>query len=149
MPIWYRVFGRTAEEPDREAIRALCLRHPGTSVTFHEEEGTWLRAQFRVSEQELELERFLVEEEGIGAELRSWAAYLETCGHNPHHVSLMEHMIQTTQLFTLGCPEEAGEAVASLCVALSQHLATVTAGVYQVDGLGFFDAAGTLLVEER
>jgi hypothetical protein len=41
------------------------------------------------------------------------------------------------------------EAVAkTLCVALSRFLAQTTQGVYQVDGEGFYDAHGTLLVGE-
>ena len=40
-------------------------------------------------------------EEGIRAELNTWAAWLETAGHNPNHSWLMGHMIQTRQIFTL------------------------------------------------
>src|SRR4051794_5583725 len=92
------------------------------------------------------LERFTSEEEGIRAELNSWAAHLETCDHSPHHVRLMERAIQTKQLFTLESPSDAPDPA---CVDLCRRLATETAGFYQIDGVGFFDADGTLLVEDR
>ena len=93
----------------------------------------------------LTLERYRADEEGIRAELNSWAAFLETCA-GPHHILLMERAIQTRQLFTLHDPT--GDADRA-CVALCQRLAAVTAGFYQIDGFGFFDADGTPLVEER
>ena len=112
---WYRVFGSLDTSPPLSADAPLVL------------------------------ECFHADEEGIRAELNSWAAFLETCD-GPHHVRLMEKAIQTRQLFTLHDPTEAGLDLA--CTTLCRHLATVTAGFYQIDGLGFFAADGTLLVEE-
>src|SRR5689334_1570405 len=91
------------------------------------------------------VERFGADEEGIRAELNSWAAFLETCD-GPHAVPLMERAIQTRQLFTIHDP--AGDRPDPGCVALCRRLAAETAGFYQVDGVGFFDADGTLLVAE-
>ena len=91
------------------------------------------------------LECFSAEEEGIRAELDSWAAYLETCD-GPHHVRLMERAIQTRHLFTLHIPTR--DELDPYCVQLCRHLATETAGFYQIDDIGFFDADGTLLVNE-
>ena len=93
------------------------------------------------------LECFRADEEGIRAELNSWAAFLETCD-GPHHVPLMERTIQTRQLFTLQNPSD-DSRLDVVCVALCQNLAALTVGFYQIDGVGFFDAAGTLLVEEQ
>ena len=92
----------------------------------------------------LVLECFHADEEGIRAELNSWAAFLETCD-GPHHIPLMERTIRTKQLFTLHDPTDEAQHI---CVTLCQHLATLTAGFYQIDDIGFFDADGTLLVEE-
>ena len=91
------------------------------------------------------LECFRADEEGIRAELNSWAAILETCD-GPHHIPLMERTIQTKQLFTLHDPTDGARLV---CVSLCQHLAAVTAGFYQIDDIGFFDADGTLMVKEQ
>ena len=114
MARWYRVFGSL------DAAPALAVVPP------------------------LALECFSADEEGIRAELDSWAAFLETCD-GPHGVPLMERAIQTRNLFTLHDPS--GE-LDSDCVALCQQIAEVTAGFYQIDDIGFFDAAGTLLVNE-
>ena len=113
---WYRVFGSLDTPPSRIG--------DGGSIL---------------------LERWTSDEEGIRAELNSWAAYLETCG-GPHQVRLMERTIQTKQLFTLHDPS--GDRLDPACVALCRHLATETAGFYQIDEIGFFDADGTFLVEE-
>ena len=91
----------------------------------------------------LQLERFLAEEEGIRAELNSWAAWLETRENAPEHVRLMERMIQTKQLFTLQSIEESAQAE-----RLCRFLAEITLGVYQIDVRGFFAADGVLLVPE-
>ena len=94
----------------------------------------------------LTLECFRADEEGIRAELNTWAAFLETCD-GPHHVPLMEKTIQAKQLFTLHDPTE-GE-LDRVCITLCRRLAALTAGFYQIDEIGFFDADGTLLVKER
>ena len=114
--MWYRVFGSLDRPPTDLAVSAP-----------------------------LHLERFHADEEGIRAELNSWAAFLETCD-GPHQVALMERAIQAKQLFTLHDPSD---DVLLVCVALCQQLAIETVGFYQIDGVGFFDADGTQLVEDR
>ena len=116
--------------------------------------GRWYRvfgsldtAPTDVADKPLVLERYRADEEGIRAELNSWAAFLETCD-GPHHIPLMERTIQTRQLFTLHNPT-GDVGLDRECHRLCQLLARITAGFYQADSLGFFDADGTLLVEER
>ena len=116
--------------------------------------GRWYRvfgsldtAPTDVADKPLVLERYRADEEGIRAELNSWAAFLETCD-GPHHIPLMERTIQTRQLFTLHNPT-GDVGLDRECHTLCQLLARITAGFYQADSLGFFDADGTLLVEER
>jgi hypothetical protein len=111
---WYRIFGSL------DAAPALAVAPP------------------------LALECFSADEEGVRAELNSWAAFLETCD-GPNAVPLMERAIQTRFLFTLHDPT--GEFDRD-CVALCRQLAHATAGFYQIDDVGFFDADGTLLVSE-
>ena len=115
MARWYRVFGSLDTAP------ALAVEPP------------------------LALECFSADEDGIRAELDSWAAFLET-GDGPHAVPLMERAIQTRILFTLHDPTE--DEFERDCVALCRQIAHVTAGFYQIDDIGFFDADGTLLVNE-
>jgi len=147
MGLWYRVFGRgdVAVKPDD---LLAYLRAQGAILTSRfDGDDDWLSAEFVLADTTpLELERFAPMEEGIRAELNSWAAYLETRDDNPNHVPLMERMIQTRQLFTLHRPLDHEDQV---CVGLCQYLARVTDGVYQVDDQGFFAADGTLLLRER
>jgi hypothetical protein len=62
----------------------------------------------------------------------------------------MERVIQTKQLITLRKPVDASDEVLleKVLEATVQFLASVTDGVYQVDGRGWFVASGELLVQE-
>jgi hypothetical protein len=141
---WYRVFGSNDAQPAPAAILE-CLQGPGHPVRgdFTGDEAGWYAAAIHCGDTVLELERFLVTEEGIRGELNNWAAWLETCEHSPQHVPLMERVIQSRQLFTLRGPDE------RLCVALCRFLAEATEGVWQADDAGFFATDGTLLVPEK
>ncbi len=90
-----------------------------------------------------EASRYLSTEEGIRAELNTWAAWVESTGDGPIQQRLMQHLISTRQIFVLH------DAPPELAIPVCQHLARVTEGVYQVDGQGFFDADGRLLVAEE
>jgi len=46
-------------------------------------------------------------------------------------------------------PEGLEPALEALCVGLCRYLAHQTAGIYQIDGNGFFADEGTLLVSEN
>jgi hypothetical protein len=147
MGLWYRVFGRGAAEPAPQAILdhldGLGVRVAGR---FEADDAGWFRAEFDFGgAAPLQLDRFLATEKGIRAELNSWAAFLETCADNPNHLSLMERMIQTAQLFTLERPGGDEAQVERLCVGLCTFLARQTDGVWQADGRGFFAADGSLL----
>jgi hypothetical protein len=148
--MWYRIFGGNEVTPAPAAI----LEHfqsQGLSARgdFAGDEDGWFQAELVVEGMPLRLERFLAREEGIRAELNSWAAWLETREDEPRHVALMERMIQTAQLFTLERPGDEAEAGSDrLCAGLCRFLAGVTAGVWQADGRGFFAADGTLLLAE-
>jgi hypothetical protein len=122
----------------------LAGRSASVSSDFATDASDWYQADLLVNGVPLQLERYLAEEEGIRAELNSWAAWLETRENAPEHVPLMERMIQTAQLFTL----HGGEESAQVCIDLCRFLAGATAGVYQIDERGFFAADGTLLVAE-
>jgi hypothetical protein len=146
--MWYRIFGSSSEMPEpKHILRFLENQTASISTAFAADESGWYRADIRIDEVTLHLERYLAEEQGIRAELNSWAAWLETREDAPEHIRLMERMIQTAQLFTLQC-EETSERSDRVCVALCRFLAERTAGVYQIDGRGIFAADGSLLVAE-
>jgi hypothetical protein len=152
--MWFRVFGTNDVLPEPAAVLAH-LRTLGIAVVgkFYDDEDGWFQAELRFGDQEpiLHLECFLPEEEGVRDDLHAWAAWLEPMEDNPNHQRLMMHMIATTHVFTL---HESGEwprkiSVVEHCLELCKFLARETAGVYQMDDQGFFDADGTLLLEER
>ncbi|HWG41598.1 MAG TPA: hypothetical protein VN688_02350 [Gemmataceae bacterium] len=143
--MWYRIFGSASEMPSPAAILD-CLAAPDASVSgqFATDASGWYRADLLVDGVALQLERYLAEEEGIRAELNSWAAWLETRETISPAAPLMERMIQTRQLFTLQSSEKSPRAE-----LLCRFLANITVGVYQIDEHGFFAADGTLLVPEE
>jgi hypothetical protein len=147
---YWRVFARDATLPTTEQI--LSLRGQGFSVqaAFAGDDTGWYRCELELEGGGLVVvERYLAEEEGVRAELNSWAAVLETCEDSPQHVPLMERTIQSRQLFVVRRPEDGDEAlVEQFCLGLVRLLAEQTGGFYQVDGQGFFEADGTLLVAE-
>src|SRR5205807_4628571 len=103
------------------------------SAQFRGDDAGWTALEITLNEGEapLLLECFFSSEDGIRQGLNNWAAWLETCEDNPHHVLLMERVIQAKQLYTLRDAEEC------VCEALCRWLAQATDGVYQHDGEGF------------
>src|ERR1700737_2962147 len=106
---WYRVFGTNDTQPAPAALLEH-LQRQGHAVTakFRGDDQGWFAVQIRstTAETPVQLERFLAAEEGIRAELNSWAAWLETMEQHPQHVLLMSHMIGTRQLVTLEFPPD-------------------------------------------
>jgi hypothetical protein len=157
MSQWFRIFGRNDVQPAPEKLLEA-FRRLGVEATanFRGDDLGWFQADFVIDADAppLRLERYLTKEEAIRGELNTWAAWLESAGDSPTHLRLMQHVISTTQLFTLHQPlEDADEPDAdprleALCLGLCQFLATLTDGVYQVDHHGFFAADSTLLVPE-
>jgi hypothetical protein len=140
---WYRVFGTAPEGPAPEAILEFFNGLGAATGEFGGDEAGWFRAELiSAGSPPLHVERFRGDEEGIRAELNSWAAWVETHEERPGHAALMERIIQAKQLFTLQGGDEC------LCIALCRFLATRTQGIYQIDGAGLFDADRTLLLSE-
>lgn len=147
---WYRVFARSEAMP---GLAELENSLAGLGVSLHvdaSDEG-WFRIEGGSGDQPgeplFEVERFLVEEEGIRGELNSWAAHIETCEETPQQAPLMERIIQSRQLFTLSPSGDdlKGDLADRCCLMLSRRLAGLADGVYHVDGEGFCSADGTHL----
>jgi hypothetical protein len=148
----YRVFcrGDVAPEPAAllEHLHGLGLPVRGH---FHGDDQGWFRAELvpDADAAPLELERYLAEEEGIRAELNTWAAWLETAEGNPHAGRLMQHVIATRQVFTLqSSPDDEDPPPEEVCLAVCRFLASAADGVFQGDGRGFCAADGAVLVPE-
>jgi hypothetical protein len=145
--MWLRVFGTNDQQPEPAAMLEY-LHRLGIEATgkFRGDDQGWFNAELTGDEVSIVLERYLVKEEDIRSALNSWAAWLETVEDNPNHGQLMQHVIGTTQLFTLELPTDLAPPWTT---ALGRFLAQETAGVYQVDQLGFFAPDGTLLLPEE
>jgi hypothetical protein len=153
MSRWYRVFGRSEEQPRPEVVLEH-LNKLGVSgpAHFRGDDAGWtsLRFELFAGVSPLELECYLASEPGIRADLNAWAAELEACDYSPNNLLLMERVIQTKQWYTLRQPLDHADEVTldRVCTALCQFLANATDGVYQIDSEGFFAADGTLLLQE-
>src|SRR5262245_51521004 len=106
MSLFCRVFAATDAPPATADVEAYLEGLGAATVAlFDEDEGGWYRAELLLGGgAPLVLERWLPEDEGIRAELSSWAAYLETLDYSPHAGPLMEKAIQARQLFVLRRP---------------------------------------------
>ena len=149
--MWSRVFGINDVEPDPHGF-ADVLRSYRTETLVRTEKDSqgWFKATVTTPDGAalLQIDRYLAGEDGIRSELNSWAAWLET-QDGANQERLMLHMIRTSQLFVLGQADNVRSSETDgMAVALCRFLARKTEGVYQVDGMGFFDRDGSCLMEE-
>jgi len=145
---WYRVFGSSdAPVAPGSLLGHLNAQRYPVRACFEPGAADWYQAEVirEDAEDSYDLQCYLADEEGIRDDLNSWAAAIEEID-TPHQRRLMQHMISTQQLFTLRAVQ--GKPDHDFCKRLCQFLAGATRGIYQVDGMGFFDAAGELLAWE-
>ncbi len=146
MERWYRVFG--GEGPCDPYDLVLTLRAGGFDPTAHvqSDDGGWFRVELSFPDGlTLSLDRYHANEDGIRAELNSWAAWVEAHGDDPAHVRLMERLIQSVHLFTLAVDSDISDRRYDFLIG---SLALLTGGIYQIDGRGIFDAGGAILLAE-
>lgn len=151
--MWYRVFGRAESEPSPvELVEHLHALGLPVEPHFRGDDLGWTAGELRLpgGGTPVFVERYLASEDDIRDDLNAFAAELETCDYSPNHGMLMQHAIQTKQLITLRKPIDAADEVAmeKLLEKACRFLAAATDGVYQIDGHGWFSAAGELLLQE-
>lgn len=151
--MWYRVFGRSADEvPAAELAAHLHAAGLPVEPHFKGDDLGWTAGELRLPglNTPVSLERYLTAEDDIRADLNSYAAILETCDYSPNSGPLMERVIQTRQMVVIRKPLDAVDEVIleKLLLETCRFLAARTDGVYQIDGQGWFAADGTLLVQE-
>lgn len=145
MATWTRVFGSNEREPEGGAVlQHLHERGHEFQARFHGDDQGWFRLVLHTEDGIVNVERYLATEADVRQELNTWAAWLETRADNPHHLQLMSRIIASPQVVTI----EAAESGSDLARDLTQWLANLVEGVYQIDGAGFFAANGTMLVAE-
>lgn len=150
--MWTRVFGSTAAEPDpAELLAALHAAGLPAKADFKGDDLGWTAAALAVGVgTPVYVERYLTEEDDIRRNLNSWAAWLETATYSPNAPPLMEKVIQAKQMITLRKPIDHADDLKldEMCRVARLFLARATGGIVQVDGEGWYDAQGMLLVEE-
>ena len=150
--MWYRVFCRSDAEVMPDDLLAH-VQQPGRPVTasFRGDDLGWTAAELSLgSGTPVHVERYLTGEDELRDDLNTWAAWLETQDHEPNHARLMEHVIQSKQLVTIRKPIDSPNesAAEDVCRAVCRHLAEQADGVYQVEGDGWYSAAGERLLTE-
>lgn len=150
--MWYRVFCRSKCEV-RPGELLSQVQQPGRPVTgdFRGDELGWTSAAFKLgSGTPVFVDRYSTADDGLRDDLNTWAGYLETLDYSPNHIRLMEHVIQTQQLLTIRKPiDHPNEsAIEELCQAICRIIAVAGEGIYQIEGTGWYDATGELLLPE-
>jgi hypothetical protein len=150
--MWYRVFCRSADtlEP-RELVARLTSHARPVRGDFQPDGREWRTGALKLGGgTPVYVERFRTAEDDLRNDLNTWAAVLETMDHSPNHARLMEHVIQTQQLFTIRKPlDHANEsALDDVCRRLCLELAGAGDGVFQVEDEGWYSEGGTLLLRE-
>ncbi|MFO0851086.1 MAG: hypothetical protein U0871_21400 [Gemmataceae bacterium] len=152
--MWLRVFSPTADEVP-PATLAEHLHAAGLAVVphFRGDEHGWTGGELVLpgGGTPVRLARYLTDVDDLRADLNTFAAELETMAYSPHHRPLMERVIQTKQLVTIRRPLDHADEIAldRAVEGVVRFLAAAGDGVYQIDGRGWFTAAGELLVEEH
>ena len=147
--MWYRVFA-ASDAPIEPAALLEHLAELGRHVRgdFRGDEEGWFAVNLELDGAIVaEVQRYLVSEEGIRAELNAWAAWIEQAGEGTSQQGrLMQQVISTRQLFTIKAAPNADPRIEHLCLATCKFLLSQTGGVYQIDSQGFFDPDGKLLL---
>jgi len=150
--MWYRVFCRSTNVPEAvDLLARLTTGGPPITASFDPPDVGWTSAELGVGRgTPVYAERFRTVEDDLRNDLNTWAGVLETMDYSPNHTRLMEHVIQTQQLFTIRKPlDHANEAaVDDLCRRLCSELAAAGDGVFQVEDDGWYASDGTLLLKE-
>jgi len=147
---WLRVFARGESAPPLEHLHLeLRRRWPDLETSFQYDDEGWLecRLQIAAARPPTILRRYTRAADDIRGELQSWAAWIESQPPSEQRQPLMEHVMTAQQAFTLEVPGEPDES--ELALAVARYLARAAEGVCQVDGEGFYDAQGRLLLAEN
>jgi hypothetical protein len=146
--MWARVFAAVDSAPSPDAIVAhLNASGHAAQARADTDAHGWFHLELSTAAGALTLDRYGANE-GIRDDLNAWAAWLEIHA-GAHADRLMQHMIGSQQIITLRCLQDVDDELRRVLHDLMRLLATETSGIYQVDGEGFFDAAGALLVAEE
>jgi hypothetical protein len=151
--MWFRVFGTDERQPEPAAmLEHLHANGFDVRADYRGDDQGWFEVELTLGAGiPVRLACYRAKEEGLRDDLNGWAAWIEAQENTPNQGRLMQHVIRTTQFFTFELAPDHPQAGSLYLagVALCRFLSHRTAGVYQVDGQGFFEADGTLLLQEH
>ena len=151
MYTWRRVFGSLEPAPaPAEICEELLLHGFQVRPSFRGDEDGWFSARLELEDgvSTLQIERYLVRADKLRPDLNSWSAWVESLPPSPEREIVMDALTSTVQLITMYEDVADGEAESSACPILCRWLAGRVGGFYQMDGQGFFDRSGALLLAE-
>lgn len=151
--MWYRAFCRSAAELSPLALaEQLHTDKLPVEPHFSGDDLGWTEGRLVLpgGGSPVAVSRYLIAEDGLRRELNAFAAEIEAMTFYSGRHELMEWVIQTQQLIALRRPlDHADEATLDrLCLVVVGTTASACDGVVQIDGRGWFDATGKLLVAE-
>ena len=146
---WFRVFLLQEEGPEPFRIME-CLQSlvPEVKGKFRTDEDGWFQLILDHSSiGELTIDHFLTSEKGVRAEINTWAAWLES----KQQFDLMERIIQVKQILSFEVTPEMDDNVSDALVykRLALALAALAEGFVHMDGVGFLEPDGTVLIEDE
>lgn len=143
--MWARVFSIWEAVPTREEFTEHLERGGAFSdALFQDDELGWFHADLKAEDGVYSVDVYQTDD-AIRRDLNTWAAWLEINGGE----SWMQPMISTRNLITLRHQDLIDAPLARETLhALARFFAQRTGGIYQIDGEGFFDSTGELLVKE-
>lgn len=152
MHVWHRVFSLDTPEPDPASL-CVEMERDGFRVRpfIRGDDAGWFEARIELIDlgSRLLIERYLVGEEKLRGDLNSWSAWVESQPASEEREAILDHIAGTCQFVTLfEDATEEREATLDPALVVCRWLARTTRGIYQIDGQGFFDAAGHLLLPE-
>jgi len=150
--MWQRVFGRSDSGlTPAQIAEGLASAGHACAPHFKGDDLGWTSGELHFPNgSPILLARYLTKPDDLRADLNAFAAELETMTYSAEAPALMERVIQTKQMVTLRKPFDHGDEVKldAACEHLMRSLAKASDGVYQIDGKGWFNADGVLLVQE-
>ena len=154
MSNWIRIFGTNATTLRVSALVEQ-LDEAGVEVTWEvmgdDQEWEQVSLQTPAMQAPVMLERMALDDPEIHEEVAPLLDGLERLD-DVYDVDEIEQVLGgTRQLYILGMPAglQGDSDVEQLSLCVSQLIAKLTKGIYQVDQAGFYDADGQILLEER
>ncbi|MEY4614462.1 MAG: hypothetical protein RL179_2435 [Planctomycetota bacterium] len=146
---WFRIFLSQEEGPEPSAIME-CLQGliPGVRGNFRVDPDGWFQLILtHPSIGELVVDHFLASEKGVRSEINTWAAWLES----KQFLDLMERIIQVRQVLSFEVTPELEENATDpgIFKRIALDLSRLGKGFAHLDGAGFLEHDGTLLIEDE